>query len=246
MSAVILLSRGGYGNAPGEQLQKLVTALQASGHRAYGAFVDAGSPSLPEALAQCMSQQDKDILIVPIYLPTDRSLQSWITKVVRRWLIQHPDSALTIRMSEPLGDSEELAQAVEQMIERDRQFTPLPLEAGHIQPNSPEWSVLLPHERHVLVCRGPRCTTAGAGEVAGRLMSQLKTHELDDAQVLVAQTGCLYPCNLGPIMVVYPERAWYCGLDAEAVDQIVEQHFVAGHIVERYTRHPSNEAQQRP
>jgi (2Fe-2S) ferredoxin len=246
MSAIILLSRGGYGNAPGEQLQRLVAALQTQGYRAYGAFVDAGSPSLPDTLTQCMSEQNEEILIVPIYLPTDRSLQSWITKVVRRWLIQHPDSSLTVRMSEPMGDSEELAQVVQQIVERHKQSSPLPLQADHIQPNSPEWSVLLPHDRHVLVCRGPRCNTAGAGEVAGRLMSQLKAHVLDDNQVLVAQTGCLYPCNLGPIMVVYPERVWYCGLDTEAVNQIVEKHFVAGEIVERYVRHPSSEAQQRP
>ena len=67
----------------------------------------------------------------------------------------------------------------------------------------------------------------------------------DDA-VLVAQTGCLYPCNLGPVMVVYPEGIWYGGLSEEGVERIIEEHFEGGQIVAHYARYPTQQTQQRP
>jgi (2Fe-2S) ferredoxin len=39
-------------------------------------------------------------------------------------------------------------------------------------------------------------------------------------------------------MVVYPEGIWYCGLTAEAIDRIVDEHFVGGRAVEEYAREP--------
>jgi (2Fe-2S) ferredoxin len=39
-------------------------------------------------------------------------------------------------------------------------------------------------------------------------------------------------------MVVYPEGIWYCGLTAEAIDCIVDKHFVGGRVVEEYAREP--------
>lgn len=247
MNAIILLGRGGYGSAPKEQMDRLVAALaERTTDRVYPAFVDGASPSLPDALERCAGEPITRVLIVPIYMPTDHSLQAWVTKVVRRWLLHHPDPPFTIAMGEVLADSGELAEAVRALIARLEAAPPPSLEASGVQPNSPEWSVLIPHTHHVLVCRGPRCNTAGAGSVMARLSEQLDARGLDDSDVLVAQTGCLFPCNLGPILIVYPERVWYCGLDEGAVNQIVERHLVGGQVVEHYIRQPATGAQQRP
>jgi (2Fe-2S) ferredoxin len=59
---------------------------------------------------------------------------------------------------------------------------------------------------------------------------------------LVAQTGCLYPCNLGPVMVVYPEGVWYGTLDNNTVEQIVQEHFVAGQVVADFCYHRANQS----
>jgi hypothetical protein len=58
---------------------------------------------------------------------------------------------------------------------------------------SPAWSEITRHRRHVLVCRGPRCTAYGANQVAEALTRRLTEHHLGDDHVLVTSTGCLFP-----------------------------------------------------
>jgi (2Fe-2S) ferredoxin len=100
--------------------------------------------------------------------------------------------------------------------------------------------VIPPHERHVLPCLGPRCTSRGAGGLYEHFYKRLQERELlrGRSGVHAGQTGCLSPCNLGPTTVVYPEGIWYCGLIAEATDRIVDEHFVGGRVVEEYAREP--------
>jgi (2Fe-2S) ferredoxin len=54
-----------------------------------------------------------------------------------------------------------------------------------------------------------------------------------EGQVRVNKAGCLGRCDAGPVMVIYPEETWYTFVDQEDIDEIVEQHLVQGHIVER-------------
>ena len=112
----------------------------------------------------------------------------------------------------------------------------------------PDWSVIPPHTYHVLFCQGPRCTAAGAAELGAHLRKRLKDEGLNRGprHVLAARTGCLYPCNLGPVMVVYPEGTWYCGLDEDAVSRIVDRHFLNGETVSAHAFHPSPERQSFP
>jgi (2Fe-2S) ferredoxin len=109
----------------------------------------------------------------------------------------------------------------------------------------PAWSVIPPHKNHVLFCQGPRCTASGSGDLGGYLRKRLKEEGLEEnaGHVLEAQTGCLFPCNLGPLMVVYPEGTWYCGLDRAAIDRIIEEHFHGGQVVTDYAFNPSPERQ---
>ena len=81
--------------------------------------------------------------------------------------------------------------------------------------------------------------------MAAHLRSKAQKLTRDD-RVLVAQTGCLYPCNLGPMMVVYPDGVWYGGLTADAIDQIVEEHFVGGQPVKEYSHYSEAKSQKSP
>ena len=247
-TAVILLGRNGYSSAPCEQMNHLVEALRERGAHglATGAFIDGGSPALPDALGLCAANGITRALVVPVYLPTDRNLDTWLSRVVRRWLHHNPAAAFTVHMTPPLGDAPELAAAVLDLVARYADLPVTPLSANHASPNSPEWSLIPPHSYHALLCRGPRCNAAGAGEAAQALKRCLKAKNMGDDTVLVAQTGCLYPCNLGPVMVVYPDRVWYGGLTQMAVERIVEEHFEGGRIVAHYARYPSQQTQQRP
>ena len=54
---------------------------------------------------------------------------------------------------------------------------------------------------------------------------------LDD--IRVNNAGCLERCELGPAMVVYPEGIWYHYENTSDIDEILENHIVQGHPVER-------------
>lgn len=49
-----------------------------------------------------------------------------------------------------------------------------------------------------------------------------------DGGVLVTRTHCQYPCNLGPIMTVYPDGVWYRIQTVQDIERIVDEHFVGG------------------
>ena len=52
-------------------------------------------------------------------------------------------------------------------------------------------------------------------------------------EVQVIKTGCFGLCALGPIMVVYPEGAFYSRVTVEDVPEIVSEHLLKGRIVKR-------------
>uniref|UniRef100_UPI0018E18DCE (2Fe-2S) ferredoxin domain-containing protein n=1 Tax=Acetomicrobium sp. S15 = DSM 107314 TaxID=2529858 RepID=UPI0018E18DCE len=46
-----------------------------------------------------------------------------------------------------------------------------------------------------------------------------------------ARAACF--CEMGPIVVVYPEGAFYCGVTPKDVPEIVEEHLYKGRLVKR-------------
>tara|TARA_Y100000991_G_scaffold92888_1_gene70115 strand:+ start:869 stop:1174 length:306 start_codon:yes stop_codon:yes gene_type:complete len=57
--------------------------------------------------------------------------------------------------------------------------------------------------------------------------------ELGLKRVRVNQSGCLDRCELGPIMVVYPEGVWYSFKNIKDIDEIISEHLLKGKIVKR-------------
>ncbi len=52
-------------------------------------------------------------------------------------------------------------------------------------------------------------------------------------EVRVNTAGCLNRCELGPVIVVYPDETWYTYVDKEDIDEIIEEHLIKGNKVER-------------
>jgi (2Fe-2S) ferredoxin len=52
-------------------------------------------------------------------------------------------------------------------------------------------------------------------------------------KVRINSAGCLDRCEEGPVMVIYPEAVWYTYVDQEDIDEIIDQHLVHGHVVDR-------------
>ncbi len=88
------------------------------------------------------------------------------------------------------------------------------------------------YRAHVLVCGGTGCTSSGSGKILKEFETQLAEKGLDK-EVKVVQTGCFGLCALGPIVIVYPEGAFYSMVKPEDVAEIVEEHLLKGRIVQR-------------
>lgn len=88
------------------------------------------------------------------------------------------------------------------------------------------------YRSHILVCAGTGCTSTHSEEVRNALALEIERLKLDK-EVKVVTTGCFGFCNLGPIMVIYPEGTFYCQVTTQDVKEIAEEHLLKGKIVSR-------------
>ena len=96
---------------------------------------------------------------------------------------------------------------------------------------------------HVLVCGGTGCKANGSKEIQLTFARELQKFGLQD-EVMVVETGCHGFCEHGPLVIVYPEGTFYCGVKPEDVKTIVEEHLYKGRIVQRLLyREPINQEQ---
>jgi (2Fe-2S) ferredoxin len=99
----------------------------------------------------------------------------------------------------------------------------------------------VPHyERHVFVCCNQRpaddprgcCAAKDADAVRDALKARLKQLGLN-SQIRANKAGCLDQCKHGVTVVVYPEQVWYRGVTVDDVEELVQEHLVAGRPVQR-------------
>ena len=85
---------------------------------------------------------------------------------------------------------------------------------------------------HVLICGGTGCTSSGSAKIIDVMEKQLVENNLTD-EIKIVQTGCFGLCANGPIVIVYPEGTFYSHVQPEDVEEIVQEHFIKGRVVER-------------
>jgi len=89
---------------------------------------------------------------------------------------------------------------------------------------------------HVLVCTGGGCIASGALAVSAAFGEELERHGLT-TEVQVVETGCLGPCAVGPVALVYPDGVFYQNIKVPDVAEIVEEHLLKGRVVPRLVSH---------
>ncbi len=85
---------------------------------------------------------------------------------------------------------------------------------------------------HVLVCAGAGCVASGSLEVAAALREEIDNKGLTN-EVKVIETGCLGPCAVGPVAVIYPEGVFYQNFKLTDVPEVVDEHLLKGRVVTR-------------
>ncbi|NLS78673.1 MAG: FAD-dependent oxidoreductase [Chloroflexi bacterium] len=88
------------------------------------------------------------------------------------------------------------------------------------------------YRAHVLCCRGTSCSSGGSESIAQALQKLVHERGLE-SEVKVVITGCHGFCEMGPIMVIYPDDTVYCHVSLEDVPEIVEETLVKGRVVQR-------------
>jgi len=87
-----------------------------------------------------------------------------------------------------------------------------------------------------MICRGTGCSSSNSEQIAQNFEKELKEYGLDK-EVLVERTGCFGLCALGPVVIVYPEGAFYSMVKPEDVHEIVTEHLLKGRVVKRLLYH---------
>ncbi|AKL97004.1 NAD(P)-dependent iron-only hydrogenase diaphorase component flavoprotein NuoF [Clostridium aceticum] len=83
---------------------------------------------------------------------------------------------------------------------------------------------------HVLVCAGTGCTSSESLKILEKFEALIEENDLQK-EVKVVKTGCFGLCEAGPIVIVYPEGAFYSHIKLEDVERITVEHLLKGRIV---------------
>lgn len=252
LRAAILLVKASITGAAEREMQELAERTQAAlaGRfaRVVHAFSEQGSPSLREALNALAAgdaatgRMPDDITIVPLLLPMEPGYRTWITSAVQRWRREidampcGPDAASLagprrmpeVNLCAPVGDHLAIDALVQGLL---AQPATVPIHAP--TSSSPAGSVIPPQKHRVLVCQGGPCNQAGAALVWCHLRNAQKRLDLRNAApgMMSARTSCLGPCNLAPVVQVFPDGTWYGGVNEAGIDRIIESHLQRGEVV---------------
>jgi len=85
----------------------------------------------------------------------------------------------------------------------------------------------------VLICGGGACISSHSHEFKKKLLEEIEKNGLGE-EINLVETGCMGPCELGPVMVVYPDGAFYIKLDEQNAAEIVQEHFLKGRPVQKF------------
>ena len=86
-------------------------------------------------------------------------------------------------------------------------------------------------KHRICVCCGASCISSGAEEVLKKLQAEVSSRGLEQ-EVEVIPSGCMGPCNQGPLVKWLPENTIYQRVDCHNLERIVQEQLVEGRPIE--------------
>lgn len=178
-----------------------------------------------DRVAQSGAQQ---VTLRPLGLPAADSLLAWITGAVGEWVSKQGPGAPEVWITDDLSDQQEVLAIIGGSQPERRRITPCPQGAL-----GKGWDRPPAHRHHILVCTGPRCHLRDAPDLLGLMKAEIARAGISNG-CLVSSAGCLFPCNSGPVVVLYPGGQWFRLPDAKAINAFVSRVLVDGQRLEEY------------
>lgn len=204
----------------GREEARLLAALHHAARQVYVQPVtvvrlEGSGPGLPCALRAARDSGARHVRVLPTGFPIAANMRAWLPGAVAHFATQEAGD-MRIELADP-PEPEEAAAALLPLTQSAR------IRDAHDAPASmgkPGWQYLPDFDTHILVCTGPRCAFRGAGTLQARLKQVLAKAGLSD-RCLTTTTGCLYPCNQGPLVALYPRGDWFVIPDEAALTRLV-------------------------
>ncbi|MGE4322500.1 MAG: NAD(P)H-dependent oxidoreductase subunit E [Sphingobium sp.] len=243
--AYILVAKSAISAGPAQEMERLTQAVAARlgpSARVVHAFTEQGAPDLRRCLLEQIGKGAARIVLVPLLIPMEPGFLSWMTKVVQRWRRAHDRDGQwpAIHIAATPEETAILPSLLAaQVALPDR---PVPPDG---KPPRAEGSLVPTEKYRVLICHGGPCNNAGAAVIWGHFRSEqarLKLRTEGDG-VMSAKTSCMGPCNLAPVIQVFPDGTWYGGVDEAGVDRIIADHLLGGRPVSDIAYAPSRTKQ---
>lgn len=95
------------------------------------------------------------------------------------------------------------------------------------------------YDKHIFFCTNLRkdpnkisCGTNNSLELRNYMKQKVK--EAGIKGIRINASGCLNRCKLGPIMVSYPQGAWFKVKDKKDIDLLIEQFLIKNNIDNKF------------
>lgn len=239
-----MVAKSAFAAAPHAEMRRIaeMVAMMPGVAAAISCYSEQGQPSLRDALLGLRGSKHDTILLVPLVLPLEPSFLAWITRSLKRWQAEHPGDWPPIRISRDIAQSLHLEPLLAALINGAAAEPAIPSDTIV----KVEGSLVPPQKRRVLVCEGGACNAAGADAIWGHLRNLQVDRKLrvTGDGTMTAKATCLGPCNLAPVVQVFPEGTYYGGVTEGAVDLIVEEHLLGGRVVQDFAYEPTGRKQR--